>query len=301
MNCRYVSTTEPRTLIGRHEADCLSGECIGCQPCLEPHCRVCGRTHVDGTCAECLAETREDLGIIAEMCGALSEEVIHRGVESEAMTLLGPVADPEAWGHLVASVNIGRLPADYIAEGRGELHPATVLGTWDMCWRAELEHDEPTERFALAVAVDYLARQMTYMAGYEDSPFEDFARDLRRCRAHLEAVLHDGEQRDRGAPCMKCGTLLERAWDFSGVGQDGWRCPRCRQSSTEDQYRFAVMHLHREEAAWLTDRDMEIRTGVKAGTVRVWANREEVRRKRDSGRTLYHVEDVVRRAERRSA
>lgn len=301
MNCRWNGSEQPRIIPGRHGDDCDGDECAGCQPCLEPHCRVCNRTHADGTCAECLALTREDLALVAEMCGALPEEVIHRGIESEAMTLLGPTADPEAWGHLTASVKVGRLPADYIAEGRGELHPATVLGTWDMCWRAELDHDEPETSGHIAEYVSYLDRQMTYMATYEESPFEDFARDLRRCRAHLEAVLHDGEQHDKGAPCMNCGALLERAWDFSGVGRDGWRCPRCRQSSTEDQYRFAVMHLHREEAEWLTDRDMEIRTGIKAGTVRVWANREEVKRKRDSGRTLYLVADVIRRAERRSA
>jgi hypothetical protein len=169
-----------------------------------------------------------------------------------------------------------------------------------MCWRAELEHDETTERLTYFEAVDYLDRQMTYMAGYEDSPFEDFARDLRRCRTHMEAVLHDGEQRDQGAPCMTCGTRLERVWG-DDEHDDGWKCPRCRATSSEAQYRFAVMHLHREEAEWLTDRDMEIRTGVRAGTVRVWANRGEVGRKRDAGRTLYRVSDVERRAERLGA
>lgn len=254
--------------------------------------------HAVGTCAECLAETRETLHEIARMCGALPDEVEARGIEGEAMFLLGPVADPEARGHLEASVAAGRVPIDYLADAIGETHPVWVLGTWDMLWRDALDHDT-VELVTIPDAVDYLDRTMTYMAGYEHVPFEDFARDLRHCRVHLEAVLHDGEQHDRGAPCMNCGALLERAWDFSGTGKDGWQCPRCKRSSTEDQYRFAVAHLHREEATELTDRDMEIRTGVRAGTVRVWANRELVRKRRDSGRTLYVVADVMREAKTR--
>lgn len=309
--CKFNGHTEPRILPGRHDDDCEGAGCPGCQPCGEPHCRVCGYTHTEGTCAECLASTREDLHVIAAMCGSLSTEVLHRGVESEAMTLLGPAADPEAWGHISVSVKVGRLPSDYIAAADGELHPLFVLGTWDMCWRAELEHDE-TEVVTLDAATNYLDLQMTYMAGYEHSPFEDFARDLRRCRAHLEAVLHDGEQREDGAPCMQCAAALRKCWAGREMPwstrerpelahADGWACPRCRRWHTEDQYRFAVAHLHREEADWLTDRDMELRTGVKAGTVRVWANRGEVQRRRDSARTVYLVADVLKRAVKSSA
>ena len=87
-------------------------------------------------------------------------------------------------------------------------------------------------------------------------------------------------------------------WGDDAKG-DGWICPRCKRTSTDAQYRFAVAHLDREEAHELTDRDMEIRTGVRAGTVRVWANRELVRKRRDSGRTLYAVEDVMREARTR--
>ena len=60
-----------------------------------------------------------------------------------------------------------------------------------------------------------------------------------------------------------------------------------------------MAHLHREEATELTDRDMEIRTGVRAGTVRVWANRDLIRKRRDSGRVLYDVADVMREARTR--
>jgi hypothetical protein len=240
VSCRFVASDEPRVLSGRHDADCAGGECRGCQPCTEPHCRVCGRTHADGTCAECLAEARDDLSAIAVRCGALSAEVLHRGIHSEAMTLLGPAADPEAWGHMTASVKVGRLPADYLAHADGELHPLFVLGTWDMVWRAELEHDE-AGALTLHGAVDYLDRQMTYMAGYEHSPFEDFARDLRRCLAHIERVLHDQRQGDRAnVGCFECGGDLERRLTEGQGFEDFWTCRGCRRRYTQAEYNFAL-------------------------------------------------------------
>lgn len=239
-----------------------------------------------------MAKTRESLHDIARMCDALPNEVAHRGVIGEAMFLLAPTADPEARGHLEASVAVGRVPASYLADAIGADHPVWVLGTWDMVWRDALDHDT-RDLVTLTQAVTYLDRSMTYMAGYTDVPFEDFARDLLGCRTHLEGVLRDGEQHDRGAPCMACGALLERAWGAEPTS-DGWKCTRCHRTSTEAQYRFAVAHLHREEATDLTDRDCEIRTGVRAGTIRVWATRGLVSRRTDAGRTLYAVADVLR-------
>src|SRR3546814_16123105 len=64
--------------------------------------------------------------------------------------------------------------------------------------------------------------------------------------------LRDGEQRDTGAPCRTCEVPLVRVWGSDEQG-DGWKCPRCHTRSTETQYRFAVAHLHREEATHLTE------------------------------------------------
>lgn len=253
--------------------------------------------HADGTCAECVAATRETLRDIARMCDALPDEVEHRGIDGEAMMLLGPAADPEARGHLEASVLAGRVPADYLEAANDERHPLAVTGFWDMLVRDALDHDEPAERLTIATAVDYLDRQLTYLGGFEHLSFEDLARDLRQCRTHMESVLHDGEQRDTGAPCMDCNIPLRREWGLLAAA-DGWRCPRCNEWRSDQDYRLNVADLHRKEAKHLTDRDMEIRTGVKAGTVRSWARHDMVGRVVDSGRTLYSVadvEDVARR------
>jgi hypothetical protein len=268
----------------------LEDYCKGCQPCTEPHCRICGIAHADGTCAECLAEVRGNLREIATRCDALPAEVAHRGVEGEAMMLLGPAADWEALNHMEASVKAGRVPPEYLEHANDERHPVFVLNGWDAVWRDALDHADP-DKADLATFVDYLDRTMAYMAGFPFVPFEDFARDVRGCLGHLDAVLHDGEQHDRGAPCMSCGRALERVWGDDQKA-DGWMCPRCKRTSTEAQYRFAVAHLHREEAEWLTDREMQIRTGVRAGTVRVWATRGYVGRRQNGGRTEYRVADV---------
>jgi hypothetical protein len=291
--CKWNGRGLPRTLLGRHGDECSGEECPGCLTCPEPHCCVCRRAHADVTCAECVGATRDDLHEIAALGGALPTETLHKGVESEAAMLWGPSADPEAWRNRAMSAMVGRLDDAYLEDARDEAHPLWVLGTWEQLWRDHM--DQPTDlRATLPRLVDYLNRQMHVMAEDAEVPFEDFARDLRQCRAHLEAVLHDGEQKDTGAPCMSCGVPLERVWGKEEQA-DGWRCPRCKQRSTEDQYRFAVAHLHRSEATHLTDRDMELRTGIKAGTIRAWAKRDHVETKRDSGRTLYAVADVEKR------
>lgn len=239
MSCKYVARDMPRVVISRHGEDCPGKPCPGCLPCTEPHCRVCGVVHAEGTCAECMAETRETLHEIARMCDALPEEVEHRGVEGEAMFLLGPVADPERRGHLEASVTAGRVPTDYLADAIGETHPVWVIGTWQMVWLDALDH-EAGEGFTLAEAVDYLDRQMTYMGGYAHVPFEDFARDLRRCRSHLESVLHDQRQGDRAnVGCFDCGGDLERKINRDGF-EDVWTCRRCHRKYTPTEYNFAL-------------------------------------------------------------
>lgn len=303
-SCRSNGPRNPRTLAGRHLDDCEHPtRCKGCQPCTRPHCRVCSYTHTEKVCGECMTTTRDALEDIARMCDAMPIQAVHCSIRpdgsiEEALHLIGPTADPEARGHLEASVLAGRVPAEYLAEPVGDNHPVWVLGRWDMVWRSALDHDT-AELVTLGAAAAYLDANMTYMAGHPHVPFEDFTEDLIGCRAHLESVLSDGEQHDRGAPCMACGALLERVWGPDHA-TDGWTCPRCRRRSTEAQYRFAVAHLHREEATELTDRDASIRTGVAAGTIRVWASRGHVGKRRDvEGRTLYVVADVIREATER--
>lgn len=294
MSCYYAGSDRPRMVRGEHLA--AGCECTGCLPCAHSHCRICSLAHSAGTCPECMAETREYLHEIGRMCDALPEEVENRGVEGEAMMLLGPSADPEARGHLLASVRVGRVSADYLEEADGELHPLFVLGTWDMLVRDVLEHDEGGT-LTVALAIDYLDRQLSYLGGFEDLPFEDMARDLRACCAHLERVLHDGEQIVRGAPCLACRKADLVLVHGREVADDRWECPRsiCDASYTQAQYRGMVEEDARERADWLTAPDMVIRTKVRRGSLTGWASKGYVAKRTRDGRVIYRVADVLQK------
>lgn len=306
MSCYWIGHEQPRMVRGRHDDDCPAEvvpvvpfawqECRGCQPCTEPHCLVqwhgdrgdC-QTHAVSVCPSCLGSTRDHLAEIRRLSGIpLVAQTLDQGADSEAADLLGPAANPKAWRQR------GNYGHRFEPDSRvGEQHPLWVLGWFDMIVTEHLGHAR-TQRITVNTAADYLDRNLRYLAADIEFDFADMANTLADCRLHLERVLHDGEQVEEGAPCMTCHVPLRL---IRGERDDCWQCPRCRQRSSDDQYRFAVMHLHRENADWLTDRDMEIRTGVRAGTVRVWCSRGEVRKRSDSGRVVFNVEDVLRRAD----
>lgn len=238
MNCRWVATDKRRVIPGRHEADCRRDDCDGCLACTEQHCAICRRVHAN-ICAECVADTRDNLHSIAIRCGALPTEVAHRGINGEAMMLLGPSADPEAWRNRAMSAMVGRVDDAYLSDCRDEQHPLWVLGTWEQLWRNHLDHPTALEA-TLPRLVDYIDQQMTYMAGQEEPPFEDFAQNLRDCSTHLDSVLHDQSQGDRAnVGCFECGGNLERKLVKDGF-EDHWTCKRCRRRYTYAEYNFAL-------------------------------------------------------------
>lgn len=316
--CHTPTNNQPPALVGWHTDTCPNTtwhpplawpDCPGCEPCPWDHCTTCHvhhrHRHVANdqhTCDSCVRQAREDLDRIVELTNApdwhafdhgtlLDLEAQARGVDSEAAHLAGPTAHPAAWRQRRRH---GYHP--HPDDLTGDNHPLWVLGVQDLLVAEHYDHHR-AGRVTVTSAAAYLKTNLTDLARDDDFPFDDLAADVNACRSHLEQVLHADEQRDTGAPCMNCGALLVRAWDvLDSKGVAGWACPRCRQTSTEDQYRFAVMHLAREEADHLTDRDMEVRTGVKASTVRSWARSGHVARRLDSGRTVYAVADVLDRA-----
>lgn len=303
MSCIWTASDRPRALRDRHEDECTGEDCKGCEPCPWSHCRACGKEHAEHTCPTCLADARETLTAITVMCASLPAEVAHRGVDSEAMNLLGPVADPEAIGHMRASVNVGRIPADWLEDADHELHPLLVLGTWMEAYIEAFDHSDPA-RITVVSAASYLDRNLVYMSTFADVPFEDFARNLRQCRTHMERVLHDGEQVETGAPCMTCRVPLRLV---RTEGEDHWSCPKCRQESNDDQYRFAIKADFIENSPELNADDMAVRVGISSSTIRKWANVMRVQVKgeeaeelpailkpsgRVGGRKVYRVEDV---------
>ena len=249
--CKYAGRGEPRILVGRHGEECpeTSGgsdltaeECSGCLPCTLRHCPCCERVHADGACPECIAATRDDLLQIAVLCGELPEEAQQRGAHSEAAMLWGwggLSADPEAMRNRAMSAIMGRIPAWYLEDNPDDNNPDNVLNGWERIYRDHFEHYTGLKA-TMSRVVDYLERHLHEFAETEDVPFEDFARDLRSCRAHLQAVMHDQAQGDRAnVGCFDCGGDLERRLTEAGF-EDHWTCRRCRRRYTDPEYHFAL-------------------------------------------------------------
>lgn len=252
--CRWVASDQARVLSGRHDDGCEDESCRGCLPCPMDHCRVCGVEHAN-TCPGCLAEVRENFGEILELCEALPEDAVTRGVNADALALIGPTADPEAWGHVSASMASGRLPNDWrlIAKDKpadDELHPLWVFGSWAMVYRDAFEHDEPIGRATIETEAGYLTRNLTYMGDFEHVPFEDFAKQIRDCVGHLKAVRHDQDHGERAnVACFDCGGDLERKLGAAGF-DDLWTCRGrgCGRRYTIAEYNFALRAALEESA-----------------------------------------------------
>jgi hypothetical protein len=264
---------------------------MGCLPCAETHCIICGRAHARAACTDCLNAAREDLRAIADLCHALPAEAVEKGVLSEAMMLLGPVSDPEAWRNRATSAMVGRIDDAYLEDCRDELHPTWILGTWEQIWRDFLDH-QTRAPFTLAAGYAYLDMQIAYMADQVEPAFDEFARELRACRGHLEDVLRDGTREERSqVPCVECETRLIKVYGDK-ESEDRWSCPRCRRTySDEEHARAQHFHLEHERAdrfvkvsealgmidrpeqtlrTWMANGKITLETDLKSKSILVW-------------------------------
>jgi hypothetical protein len=242
--------------------------------------------HAKAACTGCLDAARGDLRAIGDLCASLPAEAVEKGVQSEAMMLLGPTSDPEAWRNRATSAMVGRIDASYLEDCRDELHPLWILGTWEQIWRDHLDHYSIAP-VTVASAHAYLDMQIGYMSEQIEPAFDEFARELRQCRGHLEDVLRDGIREERGAPCVQCERPMVRT-------EDHWECRRCHRRVTEAEYRFAVVTAYRAHATRLTAADAAVRLGLKATQIRVWGARGYITKcgKDHEGITLYDVESI---------
>lgn len=321
-----MTTTENRChfvpdlghVLRTHLPDCKASACSGCYPCPERHCAMCGRNHVtvdgrglDEVCAHCLGVVRQDMAAIVERSKELLTEAVHRGINSEAANLAGPVPptlgaiEAHRWRQLSAFWGrIPELPED-------DRHPAWVLGSWELLVREHLDQPNDEARVLLATARAYLDGHLTRLAHDPTFPFSEMAREIRACRDHLEAVMRDSRRRQQGAPCPMCGDARLELWHAEcACGPDGtparecsgscaeddvWFCPRCRAEYAPADYRDKVDQLYPVLADRLTARQIAEVYRVPERTVRHWAVVGKVRRRgSDSqGRMLYDVADVL--------
>lgn len=301
------------------------------------HCGVCD-SHLDGgeiaTCWFCIGRVRRDLIAILDLCALLPAQALHGANRGKLVA-----AEPIPGGDAIVLLGRGSegLSEDGGTNAGDPEPPSFILGYWEEVWRDALalrSRKPPWQRPAdrtIAEAQVFLDRHLSW-AGREFSGFHLFARDLRRIRGQLEALLHAGDAPQGGVNCFECGATLERefrapracscpprpvrgpdagAWEVEHAVHDqgglrnpdpdhGWYCGHCRREYLPSEYRHAVELAYDAAADFRLQADVTRLTGVPRGTVQGWASRGQVRRKRDdSGRMTYSVSDTrARLAER---
>lgn len=268
-------------------------------------------------------EVVEDLDAIEDMYLRLPSQAVSRAADAEipggnAMVMLGPGADLEAWGFVQLSAIFGRLNLGATDEQRKrELAdivrrdlepPLSFLASWADVVREERgQLDVEARRPArIGAEITYLRGALDWMLAPDEDgtpwwlPVEDFTTQLHELRTALEEVLYDGERDDTGAPCLNvaCGGVrLVKEWaPGKDATEDRWHCPRCDRWYDEESYRRAVSGASKLHADSLCASDIEEVYRVNTSTLRTWVQREKVRRRgRDSsGRQLYDVRDTLK-------
>ena len=235
----------------------------------------------------------------------------------EAMVALGPVASPEAveWRVWSGEHGLAPYPTHVADQDPDDLWPPLqLLLFWSEQWRVE-RGAESDLRPTIHSEATWLRANLGW-AAERAWEWDDFAADVERARVKLEALVGAGRANRRGVQCLSCGGELRRrsrertepsdctgnhgvcTWphrfcphDRGGL-EDDWRCKGCHRAYTDEDYRRAVAHAHLAYAEWLPLVDCAERTGVRAGTIAVWAHRGKVRKRQDAGRVLFSVEDV---------
>ena len=234
------------------------------------HCtarRTCAQ-HVGAgelTCARCVGRTRADLRRIRDLTPLMLTVALATGVDSEAANLSGPAADPEAWVWRKVAARQGRAWHVSLIEDDDDLHPHLLLGRWDMMIREDYDHpsDQPV---TISNAAAYLDAQLHRIAQDDAQDWPLLARELRRCRTHLETVMSDSRAPERGAPCRSCPApaprlrLVHGHWcddaeccrfHHADDTDDEWVCPRDRSHrwGVEDYRRWVYADAHAARVA----------------------------------------------------
>jgi hypothetical protein len=126
--------------------------------------------------------------------------------------------------------------------------PYRVLTGWAQALSEDYGSERP-ERWTIANAAAYLTRILHRVAQDDEQDFPLMARELRKCRSHLESVLRDSQAPERGAPCPSCGshgTFVRLVREYSHWCTDP-DCTMQFHSTTDD---FDVWVCPRNKDHW---------------------------------------------------
>lgn len=279
-----------------------------------------------------------DLTAILDVAERLEEQAIASANDREfpgglALVALGPVASLDEWSEQLEAAEhralARRQPLPVIEDGADDWEPPLqTLLFWSEAWRAE--HGYPLKpRPTLASEAGFIRWALDW-AWANELHWDDFASDVAAVRSRLENLLAEGLRARAGVPCLsdECGGVLliqpvadrrehracnghevdgahlcliphERCPHDRGGLRDEWTCPKCQRKYDAESYTRAVTQQHYLNAEWLPLDKAAQRAGAKPGTVKVWATRGLVKRRKDvaTGATVYRVKDIAKRVE----
>lgn len=252
--CRY--DLNHGHLLRAHWPTCTGIGCPGCLPCTHEedgaevrHCttvrgkepqqvRCTGHLRRDQhqTCTRCIGRVRADLVALEQLAALMPAEATAQGINSEALSLAGPTADPHAfearrvianrtaWANYEASLDEKAFARAFAAIPEWDRrHPVGLMRYWDMTLRKA--YSEPTKlRHTLSRLIAYATSVLDRFAQDPDQDFALFASEVAACRRHLESVRHDSRRPQRGAPCWLCEPIdqcpedcdVEHVHDYAG-------------------------------------------------------------------------------------
>lgn len=194
------------------------------------------------TCARCVGRSRQDVRAIVDRAAELMPEAVLSGVHSEAFMLATPAADVEAWSWRKIAAKQGRSWHLSMIEDDDDWHPYTVLSRWAQMLSEDYDLERP-DVWTIANAAAMLDRILHRVAQDGEQDFGLMRREMSKCRGHIEAVLRDSQQPERGVPCPLCtitgkfarlvreyGHWCEdqdcRKIHYLDDSADRWQCPR---------------------------------------------------------------------------
>lgn len=239
------------------------------------------------------ARIGSELTLILTYYNELADDAPYKAADpefpgGEAMNLLGPAANLEAWQHQYEAIEAQDKDAAYVNDQlETEAHPLLVLPDWEDKIR-DIKGQPTDLQATVKRSADYLRNNIDWMFA---EPYPELARmysELKAVRSNLETVLKAGERAERTrVTCINddCEEKPRLVKKYSGdvdnprpPADDFWSCPACSTRYSGDEFRRATaVHMHSEATgeAWVTVADAAHSIGRSAWTVRSWATRDE--------------------------
>jgi len=217
--CHYDRALR-RRVTRRHQPDCATNTCEGCEPCPHDHCLVCRTRHTTrehpDTCPRCIHTIRDDLTDLRVCYRDLHREALDAGHDGRlAAAAPIPGATPAVLIGPTVRLDLLRTTSLEDHHRSDPIPPLAILAQWEAIYRTWLDHQpDRRRRPTIGSAIDYLTTQLDYLANHAGAPgapdWVAFTRQIRDLRSRLEAQLHNERDPELGVECFNCGDRLVR-------------------------------------------------------------------------------------------